>query len=60
MSAAAREDALRLGFEEGPVFPESFAYLEERGVRFTREVLRREACAVLEAYRKKGGPVYNG
>jgi len=60
VSAAARADALRLGFEEGPVFPESFVYLEERGVRFTREVLRAEACAVLEAYREKGGPVYNG
>ena len=60
VSAAAREDAVRLGFEEGPVFPESFVYLEERGVRFTREVLRTEARAVLEAYREKGGPVYNG
>jgi tRNA(Arg) A34 adenosine deaminase TadA/uncharacterized damage-inducible protein DinB len=60
VSAAAREDAARLGFEEGPVFPESFVYLEERGVRFTREVLRDEACAVLEAYRKQGGLVYNG
>jgi tRNA(Arg) A34 adenosine deaminase TadA len=60
VSAAAREDAARLGFEEGPVFSESFVYLEERGVRFTREVLREEACAVLEAYREQGGPVYNG
>ena len=60
VTAAAREDAARLGFEEGPVFPESYAYLEERGVRFTREVLRAEARAVLEAYREQGGLVYNG
>jgi tRNA(Arg) A34 adenosine deaminase TadA len=60
VTAAAREDAARLGFEEGPVFPESYAYLEARGVRFTRDVLRAEARAVLEAYREQGGPVYNG
>ena len=60
VTAAAREDAARLGFEEGPVFPESYAYLEARGVRFTRDVLRAEARAVLEAYHEQGGPVYNG
>ncbi len=56
---AAREDATRLGFEEGPVFPESYRYLEQRGVTFTRDVLRAEARAVLELYRAGGGPVYN-
>ena len=56
---AAREDATRLSFEEGPVFPESYRYLEERGVAFTRNVLRDEARAVLEAYRAGGGKIYN-
>ena len=56
---AAREDATRLKFEEGPVFPESYKYLEERGVTFTRNVLRDEARAVLEQYRKAGGKIYN-
>ena len=56
---AAREDATRLGFEEGPVFPESYKYLEDRGVRFARNVLRDEANAVLEQYRKGGGKIYN-
>ena len=57
---AAREDASRLKFEEGPVFPESYHYLEERGIRIVRNVLRDEARAVLEMYRSKGGKIYNG
>ncbi len=57
---ATREDAMRLGFDEGPVFEASYRYLEERGVRFVREVQRDAAAAVLEAYRSGGGPVYNG
>jgi tRNA(Arg) A34 adenosine deaminase TadA len=57
---AAREDASRLNFEEGPVFPESYKYLEDRGITIVRNVLREEARAVLDAYRAKGGKVYNG
>ena len=57
---AAREDASRLRFEEGPVFPESYRYLEERGLRIVRNVLREEASAVLDLYRARGGMVYNG
>jgi len=56
---AAREDATKLRFEEGPVFPESYKYLEERGVTFVRDVLRAEARAVLEHYRTTGGKIYN-
>ena len=37
---AAREDASKLRFEEGPVFPESYQYLEERGLIIVRNVLR--------------------
>jgi len=29
---ATREDAQQIGFDEGPVFPASYRYLEERGV----------------------------
>jgi tRNA(Arg) A34 adenosine deaminase TadA len=58
--AAAREDASMLEFEEGPVFPESYRYLEERGIRIERNVLRDEARAVLELYRAKSGKIYNG
>ena len=59
VSGAAREDATRLRFEEGPVFPQSYAYLEARGITFTRNVLREEARRVLEQYRARGGPIYN-
>jgi tRNA(Arg) A34 adenosine deaminase TadA len=57
---AAREDATRLNFEEGPVFPESYRYLEARGVAFARQVLREEARSVLELYRRGSGRIYNG
>jgi tRNA(Arg) A34 adenosine deaminase TadA len=57
---AAREDASKLQFEEGPVFPESYRYLEERGLTIVRNVRREEARAVLELYRSRGGMIYNG
>ena len=57
---ATREDASRLNFEEGPVFPESYRYLEDRGITIVRNVLRDEARAVLEMYRARGGTIYNG
>jgi hypothetical protein len=57
---AGREDAARLHFDEGPVFPESYHYLEERGITIVRNVLREEAVAVLERYREKSGMIYNG
>ena len=60
LTGASREDATRLGFDEGPVFPESYRYLESRGIRFDRQVLRAEAVTVLEEYRRQGGVVYNG
>jgi len=56
---AGREDATRLKFEEGPVFPESYKYLEDRGVSIVRNVLRNEAREVLERYRARGGQIYN-
>jgi tRNA(Arg) A34 adenosine deaminase TadA len=57
---AGREDASLLLFDEGPVFPESYRYLEERGVEIVRDVLRDEARAVLQLYREESGTIYNG
>jgi tRNA(Arg) A34 adenosine deaminase TadA len=57
---ATREDATILHFEEGPVFPESYKYLEDRGIEIVRNVLREEARDVLELYRSKSGKIYNG
>lgn len=59
VTGADRDDATALSFEEGPVFPQSYTYLEERGVAITRSVLRQEAAAVLELYRRQGGQIYN-
>ena len=57
---ADRDDALRLHFEEGPVFPASFRYLASRGIEIIPGVLRAEARAVLELYAARGGLIYNG
>jgi len=57
---ATREDATILNFEEGPVFPESYRYLEDRGIEIVRQVMRNEARSVLELYRSKSGKIYNG
>ncbi len=57
--AATRDDAASLQFDEGPVFPESYTYLEDRGIEIVREVLRDEALEVLETYRHKAGRIYN-
>ncbi|HJY80090.1 MAG TPA: nucleoside deaminase [Candidatus Binatia bacterium] len=56
---ATREDAQRIGFDEGPVFPESYSYLAQRGVEIVREVLRKEANAVIQAYLTGGGLIHN-
>lgn len=57
---AARDDASILNFEEGPVFPASYHYLEERGIEVVRNLLRDEARSVLELYRQNSGKIYNG
>src|SRR5215510_24867 len=56
---ARREDAQHIGFDEGPVFPESYTYLAERGIEIVREVLRKEANAVIQAYLTGGGLIHN-
>lgn len=57
---ATREDAHALAFDEGPVFAESYAYLEARGIAIERGFLRAEACTAFTLYRERGGPIYNG
>lgn len=57
---ARREAALAIGFEEGPVFAESYQYLEARGISIVRGLLADEAEAVLRLYQERGGVVYNG
>ena len=57
---ATREDVESLKFDEGPVFPASYRYLEERGIQVVRHLLREEAREVLNLYREMSGPIYNG
>ncbi len=57
---ATAADAGAIGFDEGPVFPESWRYIEARGVKTLREQSRAEAKAVLDGYFSGGGVIYNG
>lgn len=56
---ATREDASELRFDEGPVFPQSYAYLQQRGIEIMPQVLRAEARDVFQLYRDRQGPIYN-
>jgi hypothetical protein len=58
VAGADRKDAEAIGYDEGPVFPSSYDYLEHAGVQVVRGVRRGEARAVLEAYRAAGGVIY--
>lgn len=59
LCGATRDDALRLDFDEGPVFDASYDYLAERGVEIVRELRRAEAAEVLALYRRRAGVIYN-
>ena len=57
--AATRDDALAAGFNEGPVFPESYTYLARAGVEVVRGLCRDEGRKPFERYKELGGLVYN-
>jgi len=56
---ALREDAERLGFDEGPVFEQTYEYLQRRGLEIVRGVCRAEALEPLRLYKDSGGAIYN-
>jgi tRNA(Arg) A34 adenosine deaminase TadA len=58
VTGATRQDAEEARFDEGPVFPESYHYLEQRGVTVSRDVLRDEAREVLRLYGRMNGEIY--
>ncbi|GAB60263.1 nucleoside deaminase [Rheinheimera nanhaiensis] len=58
--AATADDARAIGFDEGPVYDSSYAYLQQAGIEVVRLVLRDEAKAVLDNYLSRGGTIYNG
>ena len=56
--SATKDDAESIGFNEGPVFPESYKALESAGCKVVRRVLRDEGAKVLHDYGKTG-VIYN-
>jgi tRNA(Arg) A34 adenosine deaminase TadA len=56
--SATKTDAETIGFNEGPVFPESYAALEAAGVKVVRNVLTKEGAEVLRKYGETG-VIYN-
>lgn len=56
---ASRADATDLGFDEGPVFAETYSYLKARGIQIVHGVMREDARAVLRLYADGHGIVYN-
>mmetsp|Transcript_36112 Transcript_36112/g.103866 ORF Transcript_36112/g.103866 Transcript_36112/m.103866 type:complete len:227 (-) Transcript_36112:84-764(-) len=57
--AATKADAEAIGFDEGPVFPESYTALEKAGCAVSRSILREDAAKVLKRYGEIG-VIYNG
>jgi tRNA(Arg) A34 adenosine deaminase TadA len=58
LCAATKDDAEAIGFDEGPVFPESYIHLQKRGTAIKMNILRSRGAAVLREYAKKG-VIYN-
>lgn len=58
VAGATKADAESIGYDEGPVFPESYAYLERKGVEVVRGVRREAARALFAAYKAAGGEIY--
>ncbi len=59
VAAAEAEDARGIGFDEGPVFEESYRYLEQRGIEVVRGFMQPAGRAVLQEYAASGGIIYN-
>lgn len=61
LSCGAREeDARAIGFDEGDKPLHWSTGLKKRGIRVLRDILRPQALAVLETYRRQGGEIYGG
>ena len=58
--AGVAADARAIGFDEGPVFAQSYQYLQNAGIEVVRGFMQPEAKAVLDYYASSGGRIYNG
>lgn len=56
---ARDEDARAIGFDEGPKIIDWVSALNDRGIAVLRDVLRKDAMAVLQEYVTLGGTIYN-
>lgn len=56
---ATKADAEAIGFDEGPVYPQSYEALEAAGCKVVFKVLRERGAAVLRSYGETG-VIYNG
>jgi len=54
MCAATKDDAEAIGFNEGPVFDESYTSLEKAGIQIKRRVLQAAGASVLQKYGETG------
>jgi tRNA(Arg) A34 adenosine deaminase TadA len=57
--AATKDDASEIGFDEGPVYENSYEYLESRGIEVKRQMMTADAVKVFDLYKEKGGIIYN-
>jgi tRNA(Arg) A34 adenosine deaminase TadA len=56
--SATKQDALAIGFDEGPVTDESYEHLEQAGIKVVKGVLQKEGAEVLRNY-AENGLIYN-
>ena len=56
---ASKDDASRIGFDEGPVYESSYDYLAARGIKVKRNCLREKAVKAFDLYVESGGVIYN-
>ena len=57
---ATVEDAIAIGFDEGPISPDWQQELNNRGIEIIPALLREQAAAVLKLYSSSDGALYNG
>ena len=56
---APSEVARKIGFDEGPVYENSWNYLKSKGIEVKGGVKQKEAEANLYIYKQKNGAIYN-
>jgi tRNA(Arg) A34 adenosine deaminase TadA len=57
--SSKKEHAEEIGFKEGPVFKESYSYLEINNIKVIKNVLENKGKDVLHLYNSSKGEIYN-